>query len=948
MAVGSWGTKIGNKASRAAKDWTPINIRDLAGSIYESEHDINKYMQQWRESNLFGTDTSKLGHLGNVYKGLHKSHTGTEYPGSFDFDEGSTGTNEPSYKRVTTDSQGGIVVSGDDAVDPPGGLESVEESQRINWDRMKKSWNDFIAQHRIGDIPVEDMLYKGSTTTAQPLFRFLSEAENLEGINLFDPTKFGPAPAAAYRKLLQTQNRPPFDLNKGFYTHDERAALTQWWHEVFLPEVERQTAISTTYTGDSGTGGGGGGDVAAGDDGMSWSGLNLDQIVNRINQIISGSQFDIDPSQVGIPSSQDLFGGLEFNIGKDQLSVPGSEEVFGELQAGLDALVKSIGDIGEAVPGEGVFDAFKAALGGVTGEGSGLSGLEDRLAGLGIPDAFSNRLDEMWEQVQNISEFSEPESFSRFFNKLTGPTLRGIESIAGFETPAAFTSFSDALQGILSDIGAGGELEKGLDRGLGGVQEIGRELDRITGQGGSFGDLFSDIMRGHRQIDTLASEIGQLGVPDLNIPDLGDLLDQVKGLEDSIPGLESGLGGILGTFDENPILQNLIGALSSGNLGELENILNSYEFKAAIEMPGFPEMLQEALAPLGQMTGVLAQRLGPEGDFYKDIVGGITGLEGLFGEQFDKFGTDLSSLTELFGGDELSSYFEGIPGLTDIQSALGDLDFLTPENFAALFGGEFPGLSNLEGFIGEGGRFDTSISNLLGEIGKLMPSAKVAEGGSGVDAGILQSILDKINELGGAEGDLVPTSPGGFLQNLMKEIPKGYGRDQETADTLKEDPLTKSLLLDFDIERDKIEAQNREDLKRLGVLRGGDTVSKFIEDAEGRTRGRAGILADAATRLDDRRIKSLLAGTDLGRVLSQREMGIGEMLGRLGTDQTLSGREADLSTLAGILAALDPKLDLGTKNKRQLNFAKQIAEFLPGDTGKNIIDMIQGYINKQD
>ena len=60
-------------------------------------------------------------------------------------------------------------------------------------------------------------------------------------------------------------------------------------------------------------------------------------------------------------------------------------------------------------------------------------------------------------------------------------------------------------------------------------------------------------------------------------------------------------------------------------------------------------------------------------------------------------------------------------------------------------------------------------------------------------------------------------------------------------------------------------------------------------------------------------------GSTLSDIMSRRDIGIGELMGELGGDRTLGGREADMDVIAAAVAALDPNLKLGTGKGAQEN-----------------------------
>jgi len=106
------------------------------------------------------------------------------------------------------------------------------------------------------------------------------------------------------------------------------------------------------------------------------------------------------------------------------------------------------------------------------------------------------------------------------------------------------------------------------------------------------------------------------------------------------------------------------------------------------------------------------------------------------------------------------------------------------------------------------------------------------------------------------------------------------------------DPQTASQIADLEDRQARDEAQTTEDLQRLGVLRGGgDTADVLGELRSGYGRTYSDILSDQAYRQqNDPRYQAAL---DLAGLKSDRYMEGGEMIGRLGGQDTLEARLAN-------------------------------------------------------
>jgi hypothetical protein len=106
------------------------------------------------------------------------------------------------------------------------------------------------------------------------------------------------------------------------------------------------------------------------------------------------------------------------------------------------------------------------------------------------------------------------------------------------------------------------------------------------------------------------------------------------------------------------------------------------------------------------------------------------------------------------------------------------------------------------------------------------------------------------------------------------------------------DPQTAAQMADLQARQARDEAQTTEDLQRLGVLRGGgDTADVLGELRSGYGRTYSDILSDQAYRQqNDPRLEAALELAQLG---SDRYMTGGEMIGRLGGQDTLEARLAN-------------------------------------------------------
>jgi len=140
------------------------------------------------------------------------------------------------------------------------------------------------------------------------------------------------------------------------------------------------------------------------------------------------------------------------------------------------------------------------------------------------------------------------------------------------------------------------------------------------------------------------------------------------------------------------------------------------------------------------------------------------------------------------------------------------------------------------------------------------------------------------------------------------------------------DPVTASQIADTQARQARDEAQTVEDLQRYGVLRGGgDTADVLGELRSGYGRTYSDILADQATRRQND--PSLEAAMQLAQLGSDRYMRGGEMIGRLGGQDTLAARQAQQNALER-QSALD--LEAQIEQQRATEREADISGFLRG------------------
>ena len=299
-------------------------------------------------------------------------------------------------------------------------------------------------------------------------------------------------------------------------------------------------------------------------------------------------------------------------------------------------------------------------------------------------------------------------------------------------------------------------------------------------------------------------------------------------------------------------------------------------------------------------------------------------------------GIDFSGEDQLSNLQNLGLDFSGIRDLTEMGmpeeiwnqfSGVGDL--------ANFVGGMDQGFwGNLQGFL-EGRMsaedFNTAIARLDTDLTKEIRAGKLATAGGedGVGDG------DGAGDASTGE-DEMPFGTDTWLKGLQDQIAKSYGRDpsefgtapgETYSDWLRADPITASLLADFGKQTDEGRSQLKEDLNRLGLLTTStDTTDALVDYDTAAMRGEGQVLSDAAKRMQDLRTGAMDRAAALTDTMSRRDIGIADLLGYLGEDRTLGGREADMDVLAAAMSALDPDLQLGTDDLSDAN--RQLFELI--------------------
>ena len=162
-----------------------------------------------------------------------------------------------------------------------------------------------------------------------------------------------------------------------------------------------------------------------------------------------------------------------------------------------------------------------------------------------------------------------------------------------------------------------------------------------------------------------------------------------------------------------------------------------------------------------------------------------------------------------------------------------------------------------------------------------------------------------------------------WLQKLQQQIGQSFDKEDPSAEELRADPITKSILEDLQDKGVREESQLKEDLNRLGLLSTGleDTGRALGTLRSGYGRAESAALSDAAKRKQDLYAKAMDRGTTLADIMSKRDIGLGELGGYMpdGKTPTMDREEFNLDKLAAAVAALskDLKLDADPNELQQ-------------------------------
>ena len=539
----------------------------------------------------------------------------------------------------------------------------------------------------------------------------------------------------------------------------------------------------------------------------------------------------------------------------------------------------------------------------IRGLTSDISALQDDVTGLDF-----NRLAELSAQIGDretdigdleslISgvDFSALGEESDFLNRINA--VRGL--IAGEE---------DSLQADISNLD--------LSRITEGV---GTAIEGARTSLGSFQDFVNNIsyanIREPENLKGLTDSVDKLNIAlgNVNFERVVDApSDQLTGLIDDVEALNKELGAI--KFDlADPSTKDIDIDSIFTKVSSIRDNLENIDLDSLIAPEGLSDLdatissLSDNLPGVGTDLSSLRSELG---SFTEDDMSRMDSILNLFGPDGIRSlnPEELRELSDIFGGPQRNLFTE----------------FLDPES--AL-----------------GGNISTILEKLNDPEGLFTVNVDAPNIGFGIED-IERAIRDNVPGTGGtdvngrrgkpstgtgAEAGAGSTSPGNFLTTLENALTgKIENQSDITADFLRSDPVTASLLADLQESQTQQGESLQEQLQRFGVISSGDALQAIPELASAQRREELDVLSDAAQRITDERQEALNQGLDLGRTLTTREQALGALLGTVGGEQTLDSRQMDLDILAAAIAALDPDLDPGTKDPAQKGIALALLKLL--------------------
>ena len=454
------------------------------------------------------------------------------------------------------------------------------------------------------------------------------------------------------------------------------------------------------------------------------------------------------------------------------------------------------------------------------------------------------------------------------------------------------------------------------------------DLSRITG------DLDREIGSARTSLGSFQNFINDISYENIKEP------ENLQALTESVDNLNTALGKV--NFEKVVDAPQLTGLIS--DVQSLNEELGAIEFDLAdpstkdIDIDSIFTKVSSIRDNLENIN--LDSLIAPEG--LSDLDATISSLS----DNLPGVGTDLSSLRS-----ELGSFTEDdMSRMDSILSLFGPdgIRSLNPEELRELsdiFGGSQRNLFTefLDPESALGGNISTILEKLNDPEGLFTVNVDAPEIEFGIDD-IIEAIQNNVPGTGdtdvngrrgtgstgtGAGTGTGSTSPSTFLTTLENALTgKIENQPDITADFLRSDPVTESLLADLKREQSEQGESLLEQLQRFGVVASGEGLQAIPELASAQRREELDVLSDAAQRITGERQEALNQGLDLGRTLTTREQALGTLLGKVGEEQTLDSRQMDLDILAATIAALDPSLDPGTTDPAQKGIALALLKLL--------------------
>jgi len=448
--------------------------------------------------------------------------------------------------------------------------------------------------------------------------------------------------------------------------------------------------------------------------------------------------------------------------------------------------------------------------------------------------------------------------------------LRGqLDYIKDFKVKDDFLEKGTKKAGSLLDLlyGTGGAGREGAGIANFAVPEA---LDTIESRLGSFGPGGTGIMG---NVSALQDALQNIDLDALQAPEgLDALVANVGQLGADLPGAELGLGAFqqaLGTFsaEDQAVMGMLLNMIGPEGIASL----STQELSGLIER--FRGMQGTALTDA--LSGYWSEPAGYE-PWLDALKKGVLSTYGPIPEMeweglLTEIGSGLlPSITEAIG----KNFYEHEPAFKNVISRIDEFEDLFKEYEAAR---------------GEG----------------------TGEGGDGVPGG--------------------SDTTGNWLKTLQDALkPKVTDQKDLTAEYLTAEPVTASLLADLGDTQTKQDEELLEQLQRYGVVQSGDTVEAIPELDSLQRRERMGVLSDAAQRIQTDRDAAMQQGLDLGKTITTRDLGLGELRGLIDGKQTLGGRQADLDIISAVIAALDPNLKITGDKDELAVLLLQLLQNVPG------------------